>query len=256
MKLTKLVCVILSLVLGVQSLPVFAYDEAKYSNGEKKFNEYISTLSKEYADLILSDEELVATMKMDSYWETVETKSSLRTTYDRLPVPGYPNGSYYTNDRGPCSCHDECGIYVPEGEDDSRCYILGVGSGNCKRYDNTGSIQCKGFADYIYHLYNEVDIADRYKIDVSSYTSISNNSTGAALLQELFSSLPIGSNVRVVIRSTGGNHSIIVSDKSSSGITVYDANSDGKTCVVKNRTFTWSQLAERYSGIVFAWRGF
>ena len=242
--------------MGVQSLPAFANDETRYSNGEKKFNEYISTLSKEYAELILSDEELVATMKMDSYWETVESKSSVRTTYDRLPVPGYPNGSYYTDDHGPCSCHDECDIYIPEGEDDSRCYILGVGSGNCKRYDNTGSIQCKGFADYIYCLYNGVDINDRYKIDTSSYASIPNNSTGEALLQNLFSSLPVGSNVRVVIRTTGGKHSIIVSGKSSTGITVYDANSDGETCIVKNRTFTWSQLANKYSSIIYAWRGF
>lgn len=43
----------------------------------QKFNEYIASLSKEEAALILSDEELVFNMKLDSYWntETVSTNS-------------------------------------------------------------------------------------------------------------------------------------------------------------------------------------
>lgn len=51
------------------------------------------------------------------------------------PLIDYPSGSYYSTRKGGCTCHSWCNW-------DSNC--------DCIKFDN--SIQCDGFAKYIYYV--------------------------------------------------------------------------------------------------------
>lgn len=221
----------------------------------QKFNEYIASLSDEEAALILADEELVFNMKLDSYWNTPEiSTNSVRSV--SLPLSGSPAGSYYSYNGSACDCHSHCTYSVPSSAYSAyRCYYSYSGvtkSGNCVRYKPTGSIQCKGFADYVYHEYTGHDVGDSYTVSTSGYSSISNDTTGANLMKSFFTSLTVGSNVRLSVRGASYNHSVIVCSTSSTGVYIYDANRTGN-CKIGYTFKTWSQLASSYSGIVKAW---
>lgn len=219
----------------------------------QKFNEYIASLSEEEAALILADEELVFNMKLDSYWNTSEVSTnSVRSV--SLPLSSYPSGSYYSSTGKACTCHSySCTYSVPSGNSTSKCYITSKSkSGDCIRYVATGSIQCKGFADYVYHEYTGHDVGDSYTVSTSGYSSISNDTTGANLMKSFFTSLTVGSNVRLSVRGASYNHSVIVCSTSSTGVYIYDANRTGN-CKIGYTFKTWSQLASSYSGIVKAW---
>ncbi len=246
---------------------IFAVEDSneEKSYGIQMFNKYISTLSEARAQLILSDTELVETMQKDSYWLPIidDSNSILRESSSQLPLPGYGSGTYFSYNGKACTCHDDCDAIIPSGYSDvGKCYIIernssniitSVTNGNCKMYNS--SIQCKGFADYVYKVYCGEDISSRTSVTLSdSYNSIPSSSTGAALMQELLSSLPVGSNIRVHVRGKSYNHSFIISAKSSTGVTIYDANRVGN-CKVGNQTKTWSELASMYDKVVSAWRG-
>lgn len=235
-----------------------AYASNPYNNVWKsspasvqKFNEYIASLPEENARLILEDDELVFTMKLDSYWEPSNVSTnSVRSS--SLPLAGYPAGSFYSTTGTSCDCHNTCGYAVPSGASPYICYRPGVGSGKCIRYKPTGSIQCKGFADYVYYEYTGHNIGSSYTISTTGYSSISNDTAGANLMKAFFEDLDDGSNVRVSVRNKTYNHSIIVCNASSTGIYLYDANRVG-TCKVGYQYKSWSQLASMYDGIVKAW---
>ena len=219
----------------------------------QKFNEYIASLSEEEASLILADEELVFNMKLDSYWETnnVSTNSVRAVS---LPLSNYTAGKFYSSTGKACTCHSySCTYSIPSGASSTKCYITSKSkSGDCIRYAATGSIQCKAFADYVYHEYTGHDIGSSYTISTTGYSSISNDTAGANLMKAFFEDLDDGSNVRVSVRNKTYNHSIIVCKASSTGIYLYDANRVG-TCKVGYQYKSWSQLASMYDGIVKAW---
>ena len=219
----------------------------------RKFNEHIASLPEDEAALILADEDLVFTMKLDSYW--VEPSSTARAqSVVSLPLTSYPAGSFYSATGVACTCHSySCTHSVPAGASTTKCYITSRNrSGDCIRYEATGSIQCKGFADYVYYEYTSHNIGSSYTISTTGYSSISNNTAGANLMKAFFEDLDDGSNVRVSVRNKTYNHSIIVCNASSTGIYLYDANRVG-TCKVGYQFKTWSQLASMYDGIVKAW---
>lgn len=219
----------------------------------RKFNEHIASLPEDEAALILADEELVFTMKLDSYW--VEPSSTARAqSVVSLPLTSYPAGSFYSATGVACTCHSySCTYSVPAGASTTKCYITSRNrSGDCIRYEATGSIQCKGFADYVYYEYTGHNIGSIYTISTTGYSSISNNTAGANLMKAFFEDLANGTNVRVSVRNKTYNHSIIVCNASSTGIYLYDANRVG-TCKVGYQFKTWSQLASMYDGIVNAW---
>lgn len=226
------------------------------SESVQKFNEYIASLPEENARLILEDEELVFMMKLDSYWEP-DTVSTNAVKSSSLPLSAYPAGNYFSYNGESCDCHDECDYVVSTGGVSTRCYVASTKKpGNCIRYAYTGGIQCKGFADYVYHEYTSHNVKAAYKLDVSNYTSISKDSAGATKMKTFFSSLPDGSNVRLTARS-GGRHSVIVNDASNNGVYIYDANrveyKDGERCKIGYEFLTWSELASLYKGIYSAW---
>lgn len=251
-----------ALLIATTVLAPIAYASNPYNNVWKsspesiqKFNEYIASLPEDEAALILADEELVFNMKLDSYWN-IETVSTNSVRAVSLPLSGSPAGSYYSYNGSACDCHSHCTYSIPSNAYSSyRCYYSYSGvkkSGNCIRYNPTGSIQCKGFADYVYHSYTGHDVGNSYTVSTSGYSSISNDTTGADLMETFFTSLSEGSNVRLSVRGKTYNHSIIVCDISSSGIYLYDANRVGN-CKIGYQFKSWSQLASMYSGIVKAW---
>ena len=219
----------------------------------RKFNEHIASLPEDEAALILADEELVFNMKLDSYWETnnVSTNSVRAVS---LPLSNYTAGTYYSSTGKACTCHSYiCTYSVPSGASTTNCYITSKSkSGDCIRYAATGSIQCKGFADYVYYEYTGHNIGSSYTISTTGYSSISNNTAGANLMKAFFEDLANGTNVRVSVRNATYNHSIIVCNASSTGIYLYDANRVG-TCKVGYQFKSWTQLASMYDGIVNAW---
>lgn len=219
----------------------------------RKFNEHIASLPEDEAALILADEELVFTMKLDSYWSEPSSTARAQSVVS-LPLTSYPAGSFYSATGVACTCHSySCTYSVPAGASTTKCYITSRNrSGDCIRYEATGSIQCKGFADYVYYEYTGHNIGSIYTISTTGYSSISNNTAGANLMKAFFEDLANGTNVRVSVRNKTYNHSIIVCNASSTGIYLYDANRVG-TCKVGYQFKTWSQLASMYDGIVKAW---
>lgn len=238
-----------------------AYASNPYNNVWKsspasvqKFNEYIASLPEENARLILEDDELVFTMKLDSYWEpgNVSTNSVRSTS---LPLASYPAGNFYSTTGSSCDCHDTCDYPVPSGASPYICYRPGVGSGKCIRYKPTGSIQCKGFADYVYYEYTGHDIGSSYSVSTTGYTSISNDAAGANKMKTFFQNLPDGSNVRLTGRNNV-RHSVIVNNSNSNGVYIYDANRvdyGDYYCKIGYELLTWSDLASLYKGIYSAW---
>lgn len=223
----------------------------------RKFNEYIASLPEENAQLILEDQEMVANMKLDSYWaEPDENAVSTQGLVRVFPLDQYPAGSYFTVNGKACTCHtfssNPC-IYKASNSTTNCTHETKGTDGNCKAYEGTASIQCKAFADYIYYFGTMHDIGNAYSVSTTGYTSISNNASGAAKMKAFFENLPSGTDVRLVNRS-GGRHSIITAgtDSANTGIYVYDANWTG-ICQIGYKFRTWEFLASKFSGIQGAW---
>lgn len=127
---------------------------------------------------------------------------------------------------------------------------------NTKFSGTRSSEQCKGFAKNVFYLCFKVTPGstqskpNNYLINGTSgmtrvgyYSSITSSKA-----QSLFSKARPGDFVQMRRKSSGGSHSAIVYSVSSSGITFFEANTDGKNTVMKN-TYTWSQLASKNSGM-------
>lgn len=127
---------------------------------------------------------------------------------------------------------------------------------NTKFTGTRSSEQCKGFAKNVFYLCFKVTPGStqgkpsNYLINGTSgmtrvgyYSSITSSQA-----QSLFSKARPGDFVQMRRKSSGGSHSAIVYSVSSSGITFFEANTDGKNTVMKN-TYTWSQLASKNSGM-------
>lgn len=116
--------------------------------------------------------------------------------------------------------------------------------------------QCKGFAKNVFYLCFKVTPNSTqpkpnnyllYGTNGMSRVGYYSNIT-TAHAKSLFSKARPGDFVQMRRRSTGGSHSAIVYSVSSSGITFFEANTDGKNTVMKN-TYTWAQLANRNRGM-------
>ncbi len=245
-----------------------AMEEGHITNESiRKFNSYIASLDKETAKLILDDEELVASMKLDTYWmdsyDSVEIQSIQSVT---LPLESWPVGSYFTYDRKACTCHNTCSTScnlskciinkhsctydIPSGFSALRCYNAHTNlSGNCRRYKTTGAIQCKGFADYVFKKYTGNECND--------YTSIKKGLTSVteASIKKYFTDnkITVGSHLRGKLKSGGTNHSIIITSISSVGISYYQTNVGG-CCLVSTGSKKWNELADWFSSISNTWK--
>lgn len=225
-----------------------------------KFNEFIAQLDDETAELILSDEELVNSMKLESYWETDGATDTEVAPYASvtLPLSSFPAGSYFSVDGSACTCHGSCDFDDHSGFSKSRCYEAAYNrSGNCRRYSTTRSIQCKGFADYVFYKYNGVDCSDSNSINKSlSHGSV----TASNLKNYIKNNLSVGAHLRFSLigydedgkQKNAGPHSIIITKITNTGISYYQANYGGR-CLVTTDTKTWSQLSSWIYSVTNAW---
>ncbi len=114
------------------------------------------------------------------------------------------------------------------------------------------SEQCKGFAKSVHNVLFGYIIGstcskpNNYKINYnSSNTKVvgSVSSLTTTNVKNLFSTARAGDFVQMR-RTHGGSHSAIVVSVSSSGVTWYECNTDGKNTITKN-TYTWAQLCNK-----------
>lgn len=165
----------------------------------------------------------------DFYKNTVYPEiTSYTTSSASLPLQSYPSGSYFSNNGLACTHHNNCNIN---------------GSCGCKSYNN--SIQCMGFANYVFKQFNGVDcVASNAKGGLSNISATS--------LQNYISGLKVGSHFRYM-GTNGIPHSFIITSKTSTGISVYEANYAANNCLVGTRTITYAQLASQVSSVTNAW---
>ena len=141
----------------------------------------------------------------------------------------YPNGSYYTYNGKACQTHANCSysIYSP-------C--------NCINYDD--SIQCVAFAKYVYYNLR----GKKWSINDRTYLNIEYPS--GATLKSYLQGKPAGTYI-YYITANGNDHSLAITNTSSTGITVYEANSEtNDLCGVRYRYYSWDRFAERFSKFV------
>lgn len=153
-----------------------------------------------------------------------------------------------------CTCHASCTYAIPDGGNYSRCYSSAIGGpGNCKRYN--GAIQCKGFADYVYKQYTGKDTTYDNQLDESYLRFDMPNDTSSRQYMSLFmQSLGIGGNVRVSVRGQNYNHSFILKAVGINGVILYDCNGGSSRCQVRVIQQDWTQLVEKYDGLIAAWK--
>lgn len=219
-----------------------------------EFNEYIASLDEESAAIILSDSELVLSMKMSNYWHPDNSNDGIATYANKtLPLAEYPEGSYFSYDGKACTCHDYCDWHSHAGYSKDRCFNTNTGtSGNCIRYAYNATTQCMGFADYVFEQYNGV-----YRSSSNAVNQTLSSITRTSLKNYATNYLKKGSHFRVYLNQTYGNgqyvpHSIVITDVSEDGISYYQANYGGR-CLVSTGYKTWDQLASWIHSIIGAW---
>lgn len=220
----------------------------------QKFNDYMASLPPEIAEIILSDEELIVSMKLDTYWETNDTEVSSYGSVS-LPLSDWPadGKTYFSVDKTTaCSCHNsddnDCEyLSPPSGLSQLRCYSGNL-SGHCRKYKATKSIQCKGFADYVFHSYTGTDCGST---NSEPEKLVASGNFTSAVAKTNFYGIPVGSHIRGKL-SSGTPHSIIVLGTTSTGITYYQANIGG-SCKISTATKTWAQFASWFDSITGVW---
>lgn len=103
MKITKKIFLstISALLIATTVFGFAAYASEEIPEGSslesiRKFNEYIASLPEENAQLILEDQEMVANMKLDSYWEEPDENALDVRLQLVFPIDDYPAGKYFT----------------------------------------------------------------------------------------------------------------------------------------------------------------
>lgn len=175
-----------------------------------------------------------------SYMPYITITYTISTT-NGLPLDSYPVGSYFTDNKEPCSHSD--GDY-------SACSYTNESACNCKIYD--ASIQCMAFAKFVY--------ANYANMTESNFHTVYNNGTekknfnrsfsgSSSTAKNILQSLTPGSYVRFT-RSSGYGHSVVIISTDTNGITVYECNNN-RICDVGTRTIPYSTVANSFSGVEF-----
>lgn len=205
------------------------YDESSnFAKLESWFEEH--NADEEQIRLILSDEEMMEDILRDRFWEDNDNQAvTLAARSTSYPIAGYGNGTYFSKNRKACTHHRNS---VASCSLDGSC--------GCQSFDS--SIQCNGFAKLVYWT--------------STGNHIGNNSLGLGMsgtwnttnIKNYFTNkVDVGSYVRLTTKS-GLGHSIIVTNITSSGITLYDCNYDMQ-CGVRIKTYTWNSIYNSFSAI-------
>lgn len=130
----------------------------------------------------------------------------------RVPLPEYPDGSYWTTDG---KATDKNGT-------------------NSKEFEGS---QCAGFARYVYFC---IWGSSTYGSSITA-----RNTTGTS---SDFDGINVGARISCDRSNGGGNHSMVVINKTDSGVTVYECNHD-EECGVSIRTITFANFKKEYDKI-------
>lgn len=158
-----------------------------------------------------------------------------------LPLEDHMPGSFFTQDGGPCDCHDTVD-----------CIANGAGC-NCMRYYPTGDketcevdllgVQCFGFARLVfYKCFGFID----HSMNSSLYYnvgSLSSSQINESSVKNLLMKAAPGAHVRLA-----QGHSVSILTMDEDFIVIYHANAGGdgvttQPCVVSTRRYTWAQFA-------------
>ncbi len=184
-----------------------------------------------------------------SFVNNLENQSYTRssTQYNTIYIHGktvpysiYSNGTYYNTTGQPCSCHTSSTV-CPNGYD---CTICMVVQGN-----NGSATQCHAFGCTVYkYLWGSFGSKNDY-----SSNPIKINSESKA--REVFWGLPSGTMIRAYYKGSSiSNHTFIVTNVTSTGATIYEANNPGY-CIVSHKTFSFSEIANQYDKIAYTYNG-
>lgn len=125
-----------------------------------------------------------------------------------------------------------------------------------KRFTGTrAGEQCKGFAKNVFYMLFKVNVGstrskpNNYLLNSGSGYKLAGSATSltASKAQNLFSGARPGDFIQIR-RRHNGSHSAIVYSVSSSGVTFFEANLDGRNTVTL-RTYSWNDLANSNYGM-------
>ncbi len=140
--------------------------------------------------------------------EVVPSGDSKTINGIKVPLPEYPDGSYWTTDGKPYE----------------------YGKNSSKEFEGS---QCAGFARYVYFC---IWGSSTYGNSVTERTVKGNSSD--------FDGIDIGARISCNRVGGAGNHSMVVINKTGTGITVYECNHDDK-CGVSVRTITFANFKKK-----------
>lgn len=107
-----------------------------------------------------------------------------------------------------------------------------------------GAYQCMGFA---YLIYKKIWGSYTYGNKITSMDTNTSDKAKSAL-----QSLSIGTMINCDRVNSAGNHSMILIERSTTGVTVYDANWSGypdDKNKIGTRTWTWSDFKNKFAKI-------
>ena len=162
----------------------------------------------------------------------------------------YALGEYFTDDGKECSsCHGGHSGNYATNENYCNCKCTAVINGKTVKL---GGIQCLGFARYVQskvYGYNSYDSSKKFTKISGSCVSASNMS--ASKVKSLINSAGVGAH----IRTKSSAHSMIVTEITSTGFTVVQANGSNNAnysghdnCRIGKSTYTWSSYVSSTYG--------
>lgn len=162
----------------------------------------------------------------------------------------YALGDYFTDDGKECSsCHGGHGGNYATNENYCNCKCTAVINGKTVKL---GAIQCFGFARYVQSkVYGYNSYANSSKFTKISGSNVSVSSMSASRVKSLITSAGAGAH----IRTKSSAHSMIVTQVTSTGFTVIQANGSNNAnysghdaCRIGQSTYTWSSYVSSTYG--------
>lgn len=174
----------------------------------------------------------------DWYVSSSEYGDNLYSLYS-VTLPQYTANTYFTNNSKECTDHGMVnGVYVG-----NPC-SAGVAC-NCKEFEL--SIQCAGFARYVYTSYHG------YSINSVSKKNLGIRITSSSEAKTLIKDLPDGTFIKVQARTDAGSlidHFMIISQADEDNVLLYHANYGGN-CRVRNMRISYELFADKFPYVYY-----
>lgn len=156
-----------------------------------------------------------------------------------VTIPEYTANTYFTYNGNECTDHGTVnGVYI--GNPCSPKV-----SCNCKNFE--ASIQCVGFARYVYTTYHG------YSIDSKEKTNYNKSISSSQEAKDLLKDLPKGTFIKVKTLTSSGSlvtHFMIVSDTTDDTVLLYHANYGGN-CRVRNMRMSYNTYATNFPYVYY-----